>query len=113
LNRANSLMVFSNLGLAWRPDQETTLVPVFQRHLHPFLFIFMWLPLIIWRRKLLPPPLFWTAIYFSAAIYLTNLCFGWNQESRNFVPALVVLVVCTLLIVNRLVDRERSDAAVS
>jgi hypothetical protein len=94
-------MVYSNLGLA--RGQAGSMVSVFQRYLHPMLFIFMWLPLMVWRRNLLPRSLFWTALYLAAAFYLTNLCFGWNYESRNFVPVLIFLLVCTLLIVNRLI----------
>jgi hypothetical protein len=59
----------------------------------------MWLPLVAWRRRLLPPALFRTSLYLAAALYVTNLCFGWNYESRNFVPGLVVLLVCTVFIV--------------
>jgi hypothetical protein len=102
LNRTYGLMVYGNLGLASGQAQST--VSVFQRYLHPILFIFMWLPLIIWRRKLLPPSLFWTALYLAFAFYLTNLCFGWNYESRNFIPALIFLLVCTMIIVNRLIE---------
>jgi len=102
LNRTAGLMVFSNLGIpgAW----VDSAVPVYQRLLHPVIFLFMWLPLIIWQRKLLPAALFWTALYLAAAFYLTNLCFGWNYESRNFVPALIFLLVCTMMIVNRLIE---------
>jgi hypothetical protein len=102
LNGTSEWMVYSNLGLArgqaWSP------VSVFQRHLHPILFIFMWLPLIVWRREMLPHPLFRTALYLAASFYLVNLCFGWNYESRNFVPVLIFLLVCTLMIVNRLIE---------
>ena len=104
LNRTTELMAYSNLGLARGQTQST--VSVFQRYLHPILFIFMWLPLIVWRRKMLPRSLFWTALYLAVAFYLTNLCFGWNYESRNFVPALIFLLVCTMLIVNRLIEAK-------
>jgi hypothetical protein len=108
LNRTTELMVYGNLGFARATAQST--VSVFQRYLHPMLFIFMWLPLIVWRRKMLPRSLFWTALYLAAAFYLTNLCFGWNYESRNFVPALIFLLVCTMLIVNRLIEARPSGA---
>jgi hypothetical protein len=109
LNRTYELMVYSNLGLAQGQAQST--VSVFQRYLHPILFIFMWLPLIVWRWKLLPPSLCWTALYLAAAFYITNLCFGWNYESRNFVPALIVLLVCTIIIVNRLIEARPPGAS--
>ena len=111
LNRTTELMVYSNLGLA--RGQAGSTVSVFQRYLHPILFIFMWLPLVIWRRKLLPRSLFWTALYLAAAFYLTNLCFGWNYESRNFIPALIFLLVCTMMIVNRLIETRSPGAGMS
>ena len=92
-------------------NQAGSPVSVFQRHLHPILFIFMWLPLIILRRDFLPRSLFWTALYFAAAIYLTNLFFSWNHESRNFVPVLVVLLVCTISIMNRLIAEPEPASA--
>jgi hypothetical protein len=101
LNRTNQLMIWSNLGLPQGLAFST--VPVFQRYLHPVLFLFMWLPLVIWRRAALPVPLFRTALYLTAAFYLTNLCFGWNYESRNFVPGLIVLLVCTVVILKSFV----------
>lgn len=101
LNRTPSLMIQANLGL---PGALVgSIVPVYQRYLHPALFLFMWLPLIVWRRAWLPGPLFRTALYLALTVYATNLLFGWNYESRNFIPAFVPLVVCTLLIVPRLV----------
>jgi hypothetical protein len=96
-------MVLSNLGLPGGGGWST--VPVAQRHLHPVLFIFMWLPLVIWQRRHLPVCLFRTALYFAAAIYFTNLWFGWNYESRNFIPPLVVLLVCTMVIINARVGK--------
>lgn len=101
LNRTEELMIWSNLGLARARFGST--IPLYWRYLHPVLFLFMWLPVIVWRRKLLPPTLFRTAVYLSAAFYLTNLCFGWNHESRNFVPGLVVLLVCTAVVLVPLV----------
>jgi hypothetical protein len=108
LNRTPEIMLYANLGLA--PAQIGSIVSVFQRYLHPVLFIFMWLPLILWRRRWLPAPLFWSSIYFSLAMYLVNLFFGWNYESRNFIPALIVLVVCTVIIVNRFLEQDKPSS---
>jgi hypothetical protein len=41
-------------------------------------------------------------IYLAAVIYITNLLFSWNTESRNFIPALVLLMVRTMIIINGL-----------
>jgi hypothetical protein len=104
LNRTTELMIRANLGL---PGSQTwSNVPVFQRYLQPALFVFLWLPFIVWQRKLLPLSLLATALYLAAAFFAVNLCFGWNHESRNFVPVLIFLLVCTLAIINRLIERQ-------
>ena len=108
VNRQYGLMVRSNFGLPGGPAEST--VSIFQRLIHPVLFLFMWLPLIVWQRKLLPAAWFWTALYLVATFYLTNLCFSWNYESRNFIPALIFLVVCTLIIINRMIEAKPPDA---
>ena len=96
LNGVPQLMIWSNWG--FERGIAVSTVPIWIRHLHPLLFIFLWLPFILLYRKHLPLSLFYTALYVSAAIYGTNLCFGWNYESRNFVPALGVLMVCMSII---------------
>ena len=102
LNRTLEPMVYSNLGMARGLTQST--VSVFQRYLHPILFVFMWIPFVVWRRATISRPLFYTAIYVSLAIYVTNLFFGWNYESRNFVPGLVALVVAAVAGVNAMLE---------
>jgi hypothetical protein len=110
LNETSELMIWSNFGMA--RGRAWISVPVIHRILHPILFIFMWLPFIVWKRKLLPPSLYWTTLYLAAALYVTNLLFSWNHESRNFIPGLVLLMVCTMVIANRLVapSQTRTEA---
>jgi hypothetical protein len=100
LNGTPELMIYSNLGIGSGHIPHPA--SVFQRYLHPVLFIFMLLPFIVWRRRLLPLSLFWTTLYLAAVIYITNLLFSWNTESRNFIPALVLLMVCMMIIINGL-----------
>jgi len=97
LNRTPGSMIWANLGIGHAPVGSP--VSVLLRYLHPILFLFMWLPLIITQRRFLPVSLFWTSLYFAAALYATNTCFGWNYESRNFVPGLVLLLICTMIII--------------
>jgi hypothetical protein len=98
LNRTPQCMIYANLGMS--RAQVWSTVPVFERYLHPVLFLFMWLPLIIWQRRRLPVSLFWTSLYLAAGLYATNLCFGWNYESRNFIPGLVLLLISTMIILD-------------
>jgi hypothetical protein len=98
LNGVSQLMIMDNLGFGGR----TIPIPVWVRYAHPALFIFMWLGILILYRKFISRPLFYTAIYLSVSIYLTNLCFGWNYESRNFIPAFGVLAVAAMSIFNQM-----------
>jgi hypothetical protein len=109
LNRTPEIMIYANLGFS--RALVTSTVSVFQRYVHPVLFLFMWLPLIIWQRQRLPAPLFWTSIYLAAGLYFTNLCFGWNYESRNFIPGLVLLLICTAIILTDWMDEKSRDTA--
>jgi uncharacterized membrane protein len=99
LNGNRQLMILSNLGLPGGSAVST--VPVWDLYLHPILFIFMWIPILIFYRKFLSRSLFYTAIYLAISFYLTNLCFGWNYESRNFIPALCIFLISTVSILNQ------------
>jgi hypothetical protein len=88
INGVEQLMILANLGL-----QEGLV-----GYLHSITFIFIWIPILIFYRKFLSRSLFYTTIYLAVSIYLTNLCFGWNSESRNFIPALCMLLISTVRI---------------
>ena len=103
-------MVYANLGIGH--PQIISTVSVFMRYLHPILFLFMWLPLIVCQRRRLPASLFWTSLYLVAGLYGTNTFFGWNYESRNFIPGLVLLVICTLVILNEWVVEKPAAGGV-
>ncbi|MDR3457402.1 MAG: hypothetical protein P4N60_08150 [Verrucomicrobiae bacterium] len=96
LNRTPGSMIYANLGIGH--PQINSPVSIYMRYAHPFLFLFMWLPVLIWGRRRLPASLFWTGIYLALALYVVNTLFGWNYESRNFVPGLVVLLIGTMIV---------------
>jgi hypothetical protein len=93
LNGVAILMIGPNL---WAP----MVMSLWTRHMHPILFLLIWIPIVVLFRKLLPRPLFFTTIYLAISIYLTNLCFGWNYESRNFIPAWGMLAISTVSILS-------------
>ena len=97
INGTVQSMVWSNLGFPH--GSAISSVSVFQRYLHPLLFIGIWLAVICFFRKQLPRPLFFSCIYLAVSVFTTNLVFGWNYESRNFVPALVLLLPAVAMIV--------------
>jgi hypothetical protein len=104
LNRTPESMIAPNLGLAGA--QVASTIPLIIRYLYPCLFLFMWMPLVIWQRHRLPKSLFWAGLYFAVMLFATNTVFGWNHESRNFIPGLVLLLICTLIIVVDWMSKE-------
>ncbi|HSY17037.1 MAG TPA: hypothetical protein VK815_01825 [Candidatus Acidoferrales bacterium] len=96
LNRTPESMIYANLGIGHA--RVGSPVSIYMRYVHPILFLFMWLPVIVWGRRRLPVSLFWTSLYLAATLYITNTLFGWNYESRNFVPGLIVLLIATLAV---------------
>jgi hypothetical protein len=103
LNGVAELMILKNLRFSrWVVDWTTVLI----LYMHPILFIFMWIGVLIFYRKFISRPLFYTTLYLAAAIYLTNLCFGWNYESRNFIPAFCMIIVSTIFVFNRIKQRK-------
>ena len=98
LNGVSQLMIMDNLGFGGMKIP----IPVWVRYMHPALFIFIWLGILILYRKFISRSLFYTAIYLSVFIYLTNLCFGWNYESRNFIPAFGVLAIAAVSIFSQM-----------
>lgn len=99
INGITKLMILSNLGISNGPVQS--FMPVWIRYFHPMLFIFIWIPALIFYRKILSSSLFYTTLYLAVSIYLTNLCFGWNYESRNFIPALCMILISMARIFNQ------------
>ena len=84
VNRQYGLMVRSNFGLPGGPAEST--VSIFERFMHPVLFLFLWLPLIVWQRKLLTPSLFWTALYLTAAFLSQQPLFQLELRIQKLRP---------------------------
>jgi hypothetical protein len=107
LNRTPESMIYANLGIGSAMAAST--VPLVWRYVHPLVFLFMWWPLLIWQRRRLPPSLLWTSLYLAIALFATNTMFGWNHESRNFVPGLVLLLIGTMMILIDWMSEEKAD----
>ncbi|MFC1496059.1 hypothetical protein ACFL52_01440 [Candidatus Margulisiibacteriota bacterium] len=93
INGVPQLMIFSNLGIPGsKVEKVVNNLEIFIRYFHPALFIFLWQGIIIYFRKKIPQGVFYAALFLSISIFVTNSFFGWNYESRNFVPALIFLL---------------------
>lgn len=94
INNTNQLMIGPNLGIG--QSNYVGMAKLFQNYLHPVLFIVIFLPFIVrhWRdadRRVKSLTLVLTPL-----LLLSNLCFGWLYESRNYVPLLPLLTTLAL-----------------
>jgi hypothetical protein len=83
------LMIGTNLGIG--EPIATTYVPLSMNYLHPLLFIGPFLPFLIlgWRR--IDGRLQAIGLTLVPLLLLSNLCFGWMYESRNYMPLVPLL----------------------
>ena len=89
INGTEALMLFDNLGIG--EPIYSSLAPLAVNYLHPALFILPFAPFIIrgWRR--IDPRLQVMCLTLTPLLLLSNLCFGWLYESRNYMPLLPLL----------------------
>jgi hypothetical protein len=104
LNGVDGLMIAKNLWV-------TLEMSLWVRYMHPILFILLWIPIVVLYRRFISRPLFCTTIYLAVSIYLTNLCFGWNFESRNFIPAFCLLAISMISILRHM-NADGNDMAI-
>jgi hypothetical protein len=83
-------MITSNLSFAdapyqLRPDK------VLINYLHPVVFIVPFLLPIFWHWRGIDPRLRAAFVVIVPLLFLSNLCFGWLYESRNYMPLLPLL----------------------
>ncbi|HXG09560.1 MAG TPA: hypothetical protein VNK04_07205 [Gemmataceae bacterium] len=89
LNGLDALMIGTNLGIG-TPIAHSA-APLYQNYLQPLLFVGTFLPFIIgnWRR--LDGRLRIVFLTLTPLLLLSNLCFGWMYESRNYMPLVPLL----------------------
>jgi hypothetical protein len=88
------LMIGTNLGIG-APIANTS-VSLVERYLHPILFVGPFLPWIVWQWRTIDVRLRWIAVTLTPLLLVSNLCFGWLYESRNYVPLLPLLTTMAL-----------------
>jgi hypothetical protein len=84
LNGLNGLMIGTNLGFG-KPVAKTP-VPLYQNYLHPFWFVGPFVPFIAWHWQFLDRRLRVMLLTLTPTLLLSNLCFSWMYESRNYMP---------------------------
>jgi hypothetical protein len=94
INATKGLMITSNLGIgrALYPSPA----PIYLNYVFPLIFVGTFIPLIAWNwrradRRL--RVLFVTAV---PLLLISNLCFGWMHEARNYLPLAPLLMALSV-----------------
>jgi hypothetical protein len=88
------LMITTNLGVG--PQLYTRAAPLWANYAHPLLFVGPFLPPLFWRWRLIDPRLRTACVTLTPLLLLSNLCFGWMYESRNYLPLVPLLATAAL-----------------
>ena len=94
INGSSGWMIGTNLGIG-QPLARTS-IPLYENYLQPLLFVGIFLPWLVGRWPRLDPRLRALCASFVPLLLLSNLCFGWMYESRNYVPLLPLLTTALL-----------------
>jgi hypothetical protein len=107
INGTERLMIFDNLGIG-EPLYRSA-APIYQNYLQPALFVLPFVPFIVWGWRRLDGRLKAICLTLPPPLLLSNLCFGWMYESRNYMPLLPPLATAALFAVFP-APRQRRDA---
>ncbi len=101
INGTQALMIRDNLGFPPPDRPYQPAAPIFMNYLHPALFVLPFVPFILYGRRQIDRRLLALVLVLTPLVLLSNLCFGWMYESRNYVPLLPVLGTAALFAVAR------------
>src|SRR5579883_556763 len=99
------LVIAPNLG--YEHPFAVMPVPLWENLLHPMLFIGAFVPFIIRQWRCIHPQLRALFLVVTPLLLLSNLCFGWLYESRNYMPLVPLLATLALPLAGRGAYRER------
>jgi hypothetical protein len=88
------LVIAPNLGFA--RSNALLIVPVWENLLHPVLFVGVFLPFLVRRWRHIPSHLRTLFLVVTPLLLLSNLCFGWLYESRNYMPLVPLLATMAM-----------------
>ncbi|HEY1861895.1 MAG TPA: hypothetical protein VGG61_16155 [Gemmataceae bacterium] len=88
INGTTELMILPNLFGSEKYNYPCSLV---MNYLYPLLFVGSFLPLIVWGWRRIDGRLQAICLTLVPLVLLSNLCFGWMYESRNYMPLIPLL----------------------
>jgi hypothetical protein len=94
MNGLDGLMIGTNLGIGVPLAKGQA--PLYENYLQPLWFVGVFLPAIAWRWRTIPRVLKALCLTLTPLLLLSNLCFGWMYESRNYMPLVPLLATMAL-----------------
>jgi hypothetical protein len=88
------LMIRSNLGMSDSIRLHADMIV--PNYLPLLLFLGVFLPFIAWHWRTTDKRLLALFLVFVPLLFASNLCFGWLYESRNYMPAIPLLVALAM-----------------
>jgi hypothetical protein len=100
INGTEGLNIGSNLGFEIPKlgiyELYNRVAPLYENYLQPFLFVGIFLPFIAWRWRRIDARLRALCLTLVPLLLVSNLCFGWMYESRNYMPLVPLLATMAL-----------------
>jgi hypothetical protein len=88
------LMIGTNLGFG--EPIANLIIPLWENYLHPIGFVVVFFPVLAWRWRRIDPCLRTLCVVVAPLVLLSNVCFGWLYESRNYMPLIPLLMTAAL-----------------
>jgi hypothetical protein len=107
INGTTGLMIGTNLGFG-EPIAHST-VPLWMNYLHPLVFVGVFVPVLIERWPSIDPRLRAVCLMVTPLLLLSNVCFGWLYESRNYMPLVPLLATMAFTPRSEVVQSERAE----
>ena len=101
------LMIGTNLGFG--EPIANPIPPLWENYLHPLLFVGLFVPVIAWRWRVLDPRLRTLCLVVTPLLLVSNVCYGWLYESRNYMPLVPLLATLSMPPARPKVHSERAD----
>jgi hypothetical protein len=94
INGTDELMIWANLDIGTTPYNPLVSLPL--RYLHLTLLWVPFVPFLAWGWRRLDGRLKAMCLTLTPLLLLSNLCFGWIYESRNYMPMVPLLATASL-----------------
>jgi hypothetical protein len=87
-------------------DTYSLAAPLAMNYILPLLFIAPFLPFLVWNWERIDRKLRAIVLTLAPLLLLSNLCFGWLYEARNYMPLAPLLATMAFQNWNREIEEK-------